>query len=207
MTRILLVIKNDIFSTGIASAINEYDLTVHIEKVKDQATMQQILKESEFDVLIFDTDLSSYSNLLTLEKIRNKQPGIKIIVLGEETKKEWALSYLRKGVDSVCFKTIAKSEFQTAYKTVLNGKKYLDHQLTEFLLMETSGPDLISLLSVRESEIMNFLLKGHRTAEIARELKLAVSTISTMKNNIYRKMKVNNIVDLVGKVNLLQHRA
>ena len=87
------------------------------------------------------------------------------------------------------------------------GKKYLDEQLTDFLLMEISNPNLISLLTARESEIMQFLLKGHRTVEIARELKLAVSTISTVKNNIYRKMKVSNIVDLVDKVNLSQHRA
>lgn len=207
MTRILLVIKNDLFSMGIASSIYEYDQNVHIENAEDQTGMQAALDKTEFDVLIVDADLSSYTNLLSLEKIRIKRPLMKIIVLGEDSKKDWALQYLRKGVDGVCIKTIAKSDFQTAYKTVLRGKKYLDEQLTDFLLMETASPNLISLLTVRESEIMNFLLKGHRTVEIARELKLAVSTISTMKNNIYRKMKVNNIVDLVGKVNLLQHRA
>lgn len=205
MTRILLVIKNDLFRMGIASSVTECDQNVHIENAGDWTTMQSTLNQTDFDVLIVDTNLSSYSNLLTLEKIRSRQPDIKIIVLGEE--KEWALPYLRKGVHGVCIKTITKSEFQTAYKTVLMGKKYLDEQLTDFLLMEISNPNLISLLTARESEIMQFLLKGHRTVEIARELKLAVSTISTVKNNIYRKMKVSNIVDLVDKVNLSQHRA
>lgn len=205
MTRVLLVIKNDLFRMGIASSITEYDQNVCIENVWDWTTMQSTLNHTDFDVLIVDTNLSSYSNLVTLEKIHRKQPDMKIIVLGEE--KEWALPYLRKGLDGVCIKTITKSEFQTAFKTVLMGKKYLDDELADFLLMETSSPNLMSLLTARESEIMQFLLKGHRTVEIAKELKLAVSTISTMKNSIYRKMKVSNIVDLVGKVNLLQHRA
>lgn len=192
---------------GIVTSINEYDETFQVQSAEDWASMQMDLEETEFDVIIIDTSLSSYSNLIMLEKLRSKKPDIKIIILGEEAEKEWAIPYLRKGVDGVCIKTISKTEFQSALKTVLMGKKYLDDELSYFLLMEISNPNLINLLTARESEIMQFLLKGQRTAEIARELKLAVSTISTMKNNIYRKMKVNNIVDLVGKVNLLQHRA
>jgi DNA-binding NarL/FixJ family response regulator len=207
MTKILLVIKNDLFRMGIVTSITEYDETFQVQSAEDWASMQMDLEETEFDVIIIDTSLSSYSNLIMLEKLRSKKPDIKIIILGEEAEKEWAIPYLRKGVDGVCIKTISKTEFQSALKTVLMGKKYLDDELSYFLLMEISNPNLINLLTARESEIMQFLLKGQRTAEIARELKLAVSTISTMKNNIYRKMKVNNIVDLVGKVNLLQHRA
>ena len=207
MTRILLLIKNDLFSLGIISCITEYSSNVHFEKVDSWEEIKESLLKNDKDLLIIDSNLSNYANLGTLERIRRKYPAIKMIVLGEQSEKAWALPYLRKGVDSVCMTSITKDEFKNAFVAVMKGKKFMDDELTEFLLRDITNPNLVSLLTVRESEIMQFLIKGRRTVDIAKELKLAVSTISTMKNNIYRKMKVTNVVDLVGKVSLSQNRA
>ncbi|MCF2445020.1 response regulator transcription factor [Dyadobacter sp. CY345] len=207
MTKILLLIKNELLSLGITSCIRENVRDVQFSKETSWENMQMTLSSSEFDLLIIDTHLSNYTNLVALERIRRKQPDIKIVVIGEETEKSWALPYLKKGVDGVCMKSISQEEFLMAYTSIMRGKKYMDDVLTEYLLSDITKPNLVGSLTVRESEIMQYLIKGRRTVDIAKELKLAVSTISTIKNNIYKKMKVNNVVDLVGKVELSQSRA
>jgi DNA-binding NarL/FixJ family response regulator len=45
-----------------------------------------------------------------------------------------------------------------------------------------------------------------RTAEIANQLDIAVSTVSTIKFNIYKKMKVENILDLGSKLGQISSR-
>lgn len=207
MTKILLLIKNELLSLGITSCIRENVRDVQFSKETSWENMQMTLSSSEFDLLIIDTHLSNYTNLVALERIRRKQPDIKIVVIGDETEKSWALPYLKKGVDGVCMKSISQEEFLMAYTSIMRGKKYMDDVLTEYLLSDITKPNLVGSLTVRESEIMQYLIKGRRTVDIAKELKLAVSTISTIKNNIYKKMKVNNVVDLVGKVELSQSRA
>lgn len=206
MTRILLLIKNELLSLGITSCIRENVENVQFSSETCWETMQMTLSGAAFDLLIIDTHLSNYTNLVALERIRRKQPDIKIIVIGDESEKAWALPYLKKGVDGVCMKSISKEEFLMAYTSIMRGKKYMDDVLTEYLLSDITKPNLMGSLTVRESEIMQYLIKGRRTVDIAKELKLAVSTISTIKNNIYKKMKVNNVVDLVGKVELSQSR-
>ncbi|SEJ67131.1 DNA-binding response regulator, NarL/FixJ family, contains REC and HTH domains [Dyadobacter koreensis] len=206
MTRILLLIKNELLSLGITSCIRENVGNMQFSRETNWENMQVTLANSDFDLLIIDTNLSNYTNLVALERIRRKQPDIKIIVIGEESEKAWSLPYLRKGVDGVCMKSISQEEFLLAYGSIMRGKKYMDDVLTEYLLSDITKPNLVGSLTVRESEIMQFLIKGRRTVDIAKELKLAVSTISTIKNNIYKKMKVNNVVDLVGKVELSRPR-
>ncbi len=204
MTRILLFIKNDIFRLGITASIQENVSDASIEQTDNWENAQAALKKSYFDILIMDIRLSNLSNLHSFDSIRRIQPNIKIVVMGEENEKVWAIPYLKKGVDGICLKTMSKFEFQSALNTVIRGKKYIFDGIADFLLEGLMDRNLMTLLSTRESEILQFLLKGSRTAEIAKELKLAPSTISTMKFKIYRKMQVKNVVDLVNKVESYQ---
>lgn len=207
MTRILLFIKNDIFRLGITASIQENVSDASIEQTDNWENAQAALKKSYFDILIMDIRLSNLSNLHSFDSIRRIQPNIKIVVMGEENEKVWAIPYLKKGVDGICLKTMSKFEFQSALNTVIRGKKYIFDGIADFLLEGLMDRNLMTLLSTRESEILQFLLKGSRTAEIAKELKLAPSTISTMKFKIYRKMQVKNVVDLVNKVESYQSGA
>ncbi|MCF2444478.1 response regulator transcription factor [Dyadobacter sp. CY345] len=207
MTRILLFIKNDFFRLGITASIQENVSDASIEETDNWENAQAALKKSYYDILIMDIRLSNLSNLQSFDSIRRIQPNIKILVMGEENEKVWAIPYLKKGVDGICLKTMTKYEFQSALSTVIKGKKYIFDGITDFLLEGLMDQNLMTLLSTRESEILQFLLKGSRTAEIAKELKLAPSTISTMKFKIYRKMQVKNVVDLVNKVESYQSRA
>jgi len=206
MTRVLLLIKNDFFRLGITASILENVSDASIAETDSWENLQAALKKSYFDILVLDIKLSNLSNLNSFDSIRRIQPNIKILILGEENEKVWAIPYLKKGVDGICLKTVTKFEFQSALSTIIKGKKYIFDGIADFLLEGLMDQNLMTLLSTRESEILQFLLKGSRTAEIAKELKLAPSTISTMKFKIYRKMQVKNVVDLVNKVESYQSR-
>jgi two-component system invasion response regulator UvrY len=207
MTRTLLLIKNDFFRLGIIASIQENVSNPYIEEADSWENIQIALRKSYFDVLILDIRLSNLTNLNSFDSIRRIQPTIKILILGEENEKVWAIPYLKKGVDGICLKTMTKFEFQSAFNTIMKGRKYLFDGITDFLLEGLTDHNLMTLLSVRESEILQLLLKGFRTADIAKQLSLAPSTISTMKFKIYRKMQVTNVVDLASKVSSYQSKA
>jgi len=200
MTRILLFIKNDLFRLGIIAAVKEIENDAHLQESDNWENILNVVQNSEVDLLILEIGLSNLTNLNNVENIRHVKPTIKILILGEEQEKIWTLPYLKKGVNGICLKTISTSEFQSAIDNVLKGRKYLFEGMSNFLINGLLDHHLINLLSIRESEILQLLLKGFRTAEIAKQLNLAPSTISTMKFKIYRKMQVTNIVDLSNKV-------
>jgi len=49
-------------------------------------------------------------------------------------------------------------------------------------------------------EIMDHLIAGKSTSEIAHKLMLALPTVSVYKNRIFQKMKVSNLSQLIKKV-------
>jgi len=53
-------------------------------------------------------------------------------------------------------------------------------------------------LTKREQEIIQYLVKGSSNAEIANELSRSAYTIKTHRQNIYRKLEITNICDLVN---------
>lgn len=197
MTRILLSIKNDFFRMGIAASVKEYTGNAYIEEIDSLKNVQKSLQKSYFDLLIVEANLSEMFNPAVFDGIRQIQPDIKILIISEDNEKVLAYNYLKKGVDGVFLKSMSKYEFQSAFDTVLTGRKYV---ATTRIGRQRKSKN-VSTLSPRESEVMHLLLKGFRTTQICKELNLAPSTISTVKFKMYQKMQVDNVVDLMGKVN------
>jgi DNA-binding NarL/FixJ family response regulator len=52
-------------------------------------------------------------------------------------------------------------------------------------------------LSNRELEITKLLIKGNGNLEISNSLNIQMSTVSTYKNRIFEKLKINNLVELI----------
>lgn len=59
----------------------------------------------------------------------------------------------------------------------------------------------VYMLSPRENEIATLLSTGMRTSEIALRLRIAISTVSTIKLNIFKKMEVGNVIQLNAILN------
>ncbi|MCC3217663.1 helix-turn-helix transcriptional regulator, partial [Chryseobacterium sp. X308] len=55
----------------------------------------------------------------------------------------------------------------------------------------------LEILSEREKEIFDLLVKGYGNIEISNELNLHLSTVSTYKARVYKKLNIKNTVDLV----------
>jgi DNA-binding NarL/FixJ family response regulator len=68
--------------------------------------------------------------------------------------------------------------------------------LLKFFTKTSHNPPKHLVLTNRESEIAKYLSQGMTTSWIANELGRKASTISTIKHSIFKKMKVDNILEL-----------
>jgi len=58
-------------------------------------------------------------------------------------------------------------------------------------------PSPFAKLANRELQVLSYILKGFSTAEIGRELNLAMNTISTMKSRIFEKTATERVSELI----------
>jgi DNA-binding NarL/FixJ family response regulator len=111
----------------------------------------------------------------------------------------YAKRFLKLGVKGFINKEADRSEIRKAIVSILNNKRYLSSRMHDTLsseMLEDITPNPFETLSPRELEIMNYLLEGKQTSEIASMLFLHISTVSTHKTNLMQKLGVSNIIEL-----------
>lgn len=200
MTQVVNFIKTELVNLGITSLLKDKMDDIAFYHVSSWELLEKQLAAVSADLLILDSSLCDIASVANFEKVRRKYPLLKMILLAEEDKTPIALAIIKKGIGGVCMKSISEHDFMQAYSMVMSGKKYLDPTIAEYLLSGLAEHNRIDLLTPRQSQISNLLVEGLRTADIAKKLDIAVSTVSTIKHNIFKKMSVDNVVDLANKV-------
>ena len=107
---------------------------------------------------------------------------------------------LRGGAAGYITKDSAPQELATAVRKVANGGKYVSASLAEILASECSSDPQKALhekLSDREYRVMWLLATGKQISEIAKEMGLSPSTVSTYRTRILRKLGLTSNAALV----------
>jgi DNA-binding CsgD family transcriptional regulator len=75
-------------------------------------------------------------------------------------------------------------------------------RLSLFASYKRFSPDKLSFYNItsRESEVINFLIKGISYKEIAAKLFISLPTVKTHVSNIYQKMNIKNKVELINLI-------
>ena len=63
--------------------------------------------------------------------------------------------------------------------------------------MSDAGQQRLATLSPRERQVLDLLLEGHSSKQIALQTHVVEKTVGTQKTSILKKLQVDNIVELV----------
>jgi DNA-binding NarL/FixJ family response regulator len=140
---------------------------------------------------------------LRLKKIRTLQtvlPNVPLIVYDGEGQDNLVVSYLQLGVKGCLQGQHILEEIIKCVEAVIAGQKYLCpvflETLVKLAVTHKITPFRPTQLTAREFEVATYLSNGMRVTWIARTLDRKVSTISTLKKTIFRKMSVQNLLEL-----------
>ena len=102
------------------------------------------------------------------------------------------------GVDGFVSKNIPAEELRSAVTQVAMGLQYFGADISHIIsYVHKAKAESGVEFSERELEIISLCSKGLTVKEIAWNLNLGVGTVNTHKNNIFKKLGINNSVELV----------
>jgi DNA-binding NarL/FixJ family response regulator len=189
-TKVLVAEDHSIVKMGLTAILNRLD----VQKVGDVSTCIQLMEElatNDYSHLILDIILPDGNTVEYLDKINEKYPNLSILmhsmqpedVYGKISNKYNIHSYLHKGA----------SESEINYHLEL----FIKNQPIQIKKKIEDSTNPFSTLAVRELEILHYLLNGYRTKEIANLLGLKMNTVSTIKSNIFEKVKAESFTHLL----------
>lgn len=186
----------------------------HLEVIGDVTNGNELfkfLKNTIPDVLVMEIDLPGINGITALRTIKNQFPGTKMLIFSCHPEEMYALSAIKAGAAGYLSKTVSTDSLQKAIQQVARGGIYLNKEITEKINSGISHSNgLVSKfkrLSTREAEVLNMLATGKRNKEIAEALDLNEKTVSTYKTRLLKKLKVDNLADLIHQTRLLQLRS
>lgn len=188
---------------GIKNMLKGYKAATIIDTYNDGAALMEGLKTSQPDILLLDIQMPEKSGDELAPVIMKRYPTIKILTLTNFDSTLHVQNMLRHGVLGYLLKTTDKETLINAIETVYRGEVFLQSEMSEKLdhvgLRMKREVSTKSNLSPREMEILQCIVNGDSSPEIAEKLFLSVRTVDNYRVNILLKLDVKNIATLVRK--------
>ncbi|WP_026630215.1 response regulator transcription factor [Dyadobacter alkalitolerans] len=207
MKTILLVEDHSIVRMGVKLLIEDVIPAVDIREAASFNETLRVLQTRHFDLVILDIRIPGGEAFNMIPRIRSVQENVKILVFSSQEEELYALHYVKAGANGFLPKDTSNEELERAVTSVLNGGTYISNVVQQQLVNNTlvereSRESPLEILSNRELEIMDMLLTGKWTKDIAIELNIKESTVSTYKARIFEKLEVTNVLELFKKVEI-----
>jgi DNA-binding NarL/FixJ family response regulator len=206
--KVILADDHGVVRSGIKSLLEtEKDIEVIAEASNGQEALEKV-KTWRPDLIIIDVRMPVMNGIEATRKIHEEVPATRVLVLSMHDDEEYVLQALECGASGYLLKDASKEEFLKAVKMVYQGEMYFSGELSGLLVggfRKKAVPTASEVsaaydLTRREKQILSMLTRGINNKEIADKLDKSVRTIETHRFNIMKKLKVNNVVELLKKV-------
>jgi two-component system, NarL family, invasion response regulator UvrY len=203
MIKILIADDHSIVREGLRQIVADVpDMEVIDTAADGEEALNKALK-NDFNVIILDISMPIKTGLDVLKELKEKKPGVNVLMLSIHPEEHYALRVLKSGAQGYLTKESAPEELITAIRRVSQGRKYITLSLAEKLALDIENPqDKLphEILSEREYKVMCMIGSGKSMKEIASELFLSIKTISTYRTRILKKMSLRNNSELIRYV-------
>lgn len=157
---------------------------------------------NDASIILIDVN-EALTKLTDLERLHNE--GVKIVLWVEELASQEAKPLFKLGLEGYLYYDIDEDTLVQALKFIQEGKRYVSPFLGGMLVdvyrethVKKPNPPL-DLLSRREWEVLQLLVKGYNNVRIADELFLSDKTVKNYVSSILHKLHVPDRTNAVIK--------
>jgi DNA-binding NarL/FixJ family response regulator len=199
MLRVLIADDHAIIRKGLKQILLEEYPSVIIEETGNAEELIAKAINEKFDVVICDLNMPGRSGLDALRQVKQALPDLPVLIMSIYPEDQYALRVLKSGASGYLSKEMIHDELIKAVQTVLQGRKFISHAVGEILAGSFDMPSSQQpheLLSDREFDVFKRLASGKSVSEIAQQLSLSSTTVSTYRSRIMEKMNMRSNADI-----------
>ncbi len=156
------------------------------------------------DLAILDVGMPGLTGIDVAVFLGERQPETRVIILSMHSDESYVLRALNAGAKGYVLKASPAEDILDAARAVCAGNAYFSPVVTRLLVDEyvaerrkRGGEDPYESLTLREKEILLTLASGKGNRDIAAEFNISVTTVETHRRNIFGKLRLHSLPDLI----------
>ena len=159
----------------------------------------EYMRSHPVDLVILDIELPGVDGFSLLKRIKGIQQDTKILFLSSKSERFYAGRAIQAGANGFVSKRKEQEDIYNAVEMLLSGYSFFPSDTLNFISNAKSQQGTVDdmPLSNREVTVLRYLANGLSNKEIAEQLLLSNKTISAHKANIFSKLRVSSIVELI----------
>jgi DNA-binding NarL/FixJ family response regulator len=183
----------------------QYQLVYNCQQGSEMKTW---LNMNTVDALVADLGLPDMSGIEVIAHCKHVQPNTEIMVCTVFEDDDHLFKSLKSGANAYLLKSDIEQKFLSSLIELLEGGSPMSPNIARRVLRELDQPASKQssatndkaerkILSPKELDILNLLMRGFKYAEIARIQSCTVHTVNTHIKSIYKKLQVTSATEAV----------
>jgi DNA-binding NarL/FixJ family response regulator len=200
---VLIADDHEIIRYGISTYLSSAD---DIEIVGEASTGDeciQLFKETNPDICLLDIGMPDKNGVETAKAIRELDKDAKILILSMHIDKQLLSEALKAGINGYLLKDTNKADLLTGIRAVMKDQQVFSDPISDLMKQtflntgQEQASEELREITKREQEILQLIVDGYTSKEIADKLYISPRTVDTHRANLMQKLELNSIAELV----------
>lgn len=213
MIQIIIVDRVRLICEVIAAAL-EGEPDIQIAGIASSLE-EALALENPYNLALISTNLSGDETLDLIEAIKEKEPSVKILVVGLPEAEPIIMHYIETGADGYILKEDSVAELLRNIRAAHNGEAIISPEIAMSLMDRLAklsdeitdfDASYYSELTRREREVLDLIAEGLSNQEIADRLSIELGTVKNHVHSILDKLNVSNRQDAAAYLAMFEEQ-
>ena len=191
--RVLVADDHRLMQAAIRRALAGADDFEIVHEVSVGSHVVPAVRETAPDVVLLDLRMPELDGLSCLERLRKHDPTVAVVILSSYSDPEQIEAARQGGARGYVVKTVEPVDLATVLRTALSSTSFTVWGAEAG--QEAERPSGATVLSERETAVLDAVARGLSNREIGRQLWISEQTVKFHLRNVYRKLGVANRTD------------
>ncbi len=195
---IVIVDDHKLFRIGLKEILNKSRRHKVVAEFSTGMEMLKHYEDAENHLALVDINLETENGIDIIVSLKQKYRHLKAALLSMHKEPSIIRQAVNKGIDGYFHKDIDPEELLFGIGRIQEGGKYYTSEITEIMLRSN---DLHrghhEPLSDREKQVLQLIVDGYSSAEIASRMKISKRTVDHHRSNILIKFRLRNTAQLI----------
>lgn len=196
--KVLIVDDHFVVREGLKLILETSDTYEVVAEAEDGAIALNLIEELQPDVILMDLNMPKMSGLEAIERLKEQNSTIPIIILTTYNEDELMIRGLSLGAKGYLLKDTSRENLFRTIESAIRGETLLQPEITSRIFAyKEKQPNLSSsstvretILTERELSILQTVASGATSKKIALDLGIAERTVKAHLTSIYTKLGV-----------------